>query len=535
MQSPSEQLVSSLRASLEKSHEPADVPLIETHISWILLAGELAYKIKKPVDLGFVDFTTLEKRRHFCFEELRLNRRFAPELYLDVVPITGTLDSPQFEGSGPPLEYAVRMRRFPDDALLSRQLTAGRVMTAHVDGLASDVARFHQQTARAAPQSPFATPSGVLQPVRECLDQLCVSDDSTFRPQLDEIGAWVGEEAQRLQDRFLARKQSGFIRECHGDMHLANMVLLGDRVVLFDCIEFNDDFRWIDVQSEIAFCVMDFEDRGRPDFAHRFLNAYLAATGDYDGVAVLRFYLVYRALVRAKVSRLRQLQAANDGADTTKLECELQNYLRLAHEKTRPKFAAILLTHGFSGSGKSTGTQRLLDDIGAIRVRSDVERKRLFHLHSAPAAEDSTPAVDAAAAGALYSRKWTTRTYDALFEAARCIAGSGFPVILDATFLKRRRRQRFHQLADELGVPFVILDFQASHATLAARVSERKRVGADPSDAGVAVLQRQLQDAEPLNDQERRHTITIDTEQSNAWDVLCASTRQRLSDEASRD
>src|SRR6266516_4567782 len=268
------------------------VTVLETHISYVLLTGRYAYKLKKAVDFGFLDFTTLAARRHFCEEELRLNRRLAPALYLDVVPITGSVDAPIVGGDGIAIEYAVKMGEFPQDALASGLLTRGELVPADIDALAAMVAAFHGAIEVAAAGAGFGAPEGILQRAQDnCSALLPLLDDPAERAHAARRGA------------FLRRVEEGFVRECHGDLHLGNIARIDGELTIFDCIEFNPALRWIDVMSEVAFTVMDLEDRGRADLSHRFLNAYLERTGDYSGLAVLRFYLVYRALVRAKIAR----------------------------------------------------------------------------------------------------------------------------------------------------------------------------------------------------------------------------------------
>jgi hypothetical protein len=229
---------------------------------------------------------------------------------------------------------------------------------------------------------------------------------------------------------FTTRKLTGYIRECHGDMHLGNMVLVDDRVVIFDGIEFNDAFRWIDVASDVAFLIMDLEDRGRPDFAHRFLNGYLEATGDYGMLRLLPFYLTYRALVRAKVAGIRLGQSSLSAEETAQAHEEFVSYLDLAERYTRPWRPRLFITHGVSGSGKTRHTQPLVEAIGAIRLRSDVERKRLFGL--APLEKSSGQR-----ARDLYTAEATQRTYASLAQQAAGVLQAGFPVVVDATFLRR--------------------------------------------------------------------------------------------------
>ncbi|MBW3539719.1 MAG: AAA family ATPase [Planctomycetes bacterium] len=519
-----------LVASLQRVLGSAQV--IETHISWVLLAGGEAWKIKKPVDLGFVDFTTLQRREFFCREELRLNRRLAPELYLGVVPISGTPDDPQPFGDGEPIEFAVRMREFPQEMLLARVLQRGELQLRHIDHLAAEIAAFHARIDVAAAETPFGAPAGVWSPVEENFRHVLriaehVPALAALRGRLHELRELSRGDFDRLRETFAKRKREGWIRECHGDMHLGNMILDGDDVVIFDCIEFNAALRWIDVASEVAFAVMDLEDRGRPDFANRLLDGWLTASGDYDAIAVLPFYRSYRAMVRAKVAALRieQTEEGESGGDSQtqadELRWELDSYLALAKRSLEPRQRFLLLTHGASGSGKTTGTQRVVEDLGAIRVRSDVERKRLCGL--AP--------LESSASGAgtgIYTAEVTEQTSRKLGELAEALLHAGVPVVVDATFLERSRRDGFRRLADRLGVPFFIADFRAEPDVLRARVAERSHRGGDASEADRDVLERQLAHAEPLGDDEQIRVLAVDAGTKDAAQALADSLQREL-------
>lgn len=500
------------------------VERLETHISYVLLTGQLAYKIKRAVSFGFLDFTTLAARRHFCEEELRLNRRLAPALYLDVVPITGSIDAPIIGGDGPALEYAVRMREFPQDALASRIVARGELSPADIDALAGKVAAFHGASGVAARDGAFGTPDEILRIARQNFAQLQPHlATAAERDELEELRAWTEREHAVRQEVFVRRRKEGFIRECHGDLHLNNIARVDGELVIFDCIEFNESMRWIDVMSEVAFTVMDLHYRSRADLARRFLNAYLERTGDYAGITVLRFYLVYRALVRAKIARLRaeQLRA---GAARRALLTEYRAHVTLARIYAQSPRPALVITHGLAGSGKTTLSQALLETIGAVRIRSDIERKRL---HGLGALERSRNGVDRG----LYAADATEATYRELAALAREIVGAGLVAIIDATFLKRWQRDQFRHLAAELGVAFVIVDFKASDSTLRARIVQRAANGSDASDADLAVLDHQLRSREPLAPEEQAFVVAYDAEaplerarQPDAW----RSVRERI-------
>jgi len=478
------------------------IEMLETHISWVFLAGEFAYKVKKPVDLGFVDFSTLERRRHFCEEELRLNRRLAPVLYLDVLPIAGSVESPRIGGEGTAIEYCVRMRRFEQERLLSRQVAEGKLLPRHLDSLARQLAEFHARIPVAEPASRFGTPEAVAEPMRANFAHLARSENEEVKKRVERLRDWTEQELANREDELIVRKRNGFVRECHGDMHLGNMILSEDAITIFDCIEFNPDLRWIDVASEVAFCTMDLQDRGRPDMARRFLNAYLEWSGDYAGLSVFRLYFVYRALVRAKVAQLRRAQGGLSEAESDRLARELANYLELADWSTRRPAPFLAVTHGLSGSGKTWGSQAVVERFGAIRVRSDIERKRLAGL--GPLA-DSVSGVGSG----LYSSAFNRRTFEKLAELASAIVAAGFRVIVDATFLKRAERDQFRELAERLKVPFVILDFPADEATCRERIRLRAQERSDASEATAAVLEHQLRIREPLDDVEREFVASF--------------------------
>ncbi|QDU82404.1 Phosphotransferase enzyme family protein [Polystyrenella longa] len=478
--------------------------MMETHISWILLTGEFVYKFKKPVDLGFVDFTSLEKRKFYCEEELRLNSRFTEGLYLEVVCFTGPVEAPLINGPGDPLDYAVKMSQFPQESLLSHLVEQGKLQPEHIDRLAKTVANFHQQVNVADEKSPFGNLARIKEPVDENFRQLfsSMNNEAESKSRLEKLHSWSKKEHARLTSRFLKRKQDGFVRECHGDMHLGNMILWNGKVTLFDCIEFNESFRWIDVLSEVAFCVMDLMYRGHSELGHRFLNQYLEWTGDYSGMDLFPYYLAYRAMVRAKVAGIRGQQPGLTESERLKVRQESLGYLQLAEQfasKTQP---VLMITHGFSGSGKTYGSQKLVDGLGAIRIRSDVERKRLHGLEQHESSQ-SAPGSD------LYSTKATDRTYRVLEELAQILIEAGKGVIVDATFLKFDRRDQFRQLARQLQVPFRILDFAAPDNILKDRIMQRNATQQDASEADLEVLQLQRQAAEPLRLQEISEVIRL--------------------------
>jgi len=471
----------------------------------VLLTGPYAYKVKKPVDFGFADFSTLERRRHCCELELALNRRLAPQLYRDVVAIAGTARAPRINGPGPALEYAVRMVQFPQRLLAASELRAGGLATRHFEGLARDIAAFHEASPRAADGADAAAAAGNA--MRETFTQLReLPSLATRRHQVEALARWSAQRFEAVEPVLRRRAAEGRVRECHGDLHLGNLVLLDDRLVPFDCIEFNPALRWIDTASEIAFVVMDLLHRGAPALAHRFLNAYLEASADYDALAVLDFFLVDRALVRAKVAGLRAGQCALRSPARAAALADARGHLALALGFTRRPRPLLVITQGVAGSGKSTLAAALVDARGMIRVRSDVERKRLFGL--APGARSGSRPRQR-----IYDERATGKTYAVLARRAGQILGAGYGAVVDATFLRRAQRQAFGALARRLGCGFRIVACEPAREVLRRRVETRRD---DASEATLAVLDAQLQSREPLAADEARLAIVVDTAQADA-------------------
>ena len=500
-------LVQSLRRSGVYPHPVTEVRLIETHISSVLLTGEYAYKIKKPLDLGFLDFSTLERRKRFCEEELRLNGRLAPEIYLDVVPITGSPESPLLGGQGEPFEYAIRMREFSQDDLLAQRYAGGKADVSVIEAIARRAAEFHAVIDQADADAPYGTPQAVRAPMAQNFEQIrpLIREPSRL-DQLERLRVWTETRCTALAGVLAGRKADGHIRECHGDMHLGNIALRDGRVLIFDGIEFNPNLSWIDTINEFAFLLMDLDHSGNAVAARHALNVYLEATGDFSGLKLLRFYQVYRALVRAKVTVLRLAQGGLSGAEIEAIMAVYGVYADLAESYTRPMRGALVITHGVSGSGKTTLSAPLIEALPAVRIRSDVERKRLYGL---AAAERSGSSLG----GGIYGTDATRATYARLAELAGTIVEAGFVAVVDATFLKRGQRDEFRDLAVRLGAPFLILDCQADEAELRWRVEARAALGADASEAGAEVLEMQLQAREPLAGDEREASITLDASQ----------------------
>lgn len=509
--------LSALQQPSAYAHPVARIELIETHISWVLLTGEFAYKLKKPLDLGFLDFSTLDQRHYYCQEELRLNRRLAAPIYLEVLAVIDSagdilIGDPE-QTDGRVIEYALKMRQFDPKQGFDKLLQQQQLTPQWLDQLAQLIGGFHQQLPAAPADSEYGSLGSIRHPCEENFTQIRrqaaqLADD----PRLAELENWSEQQLEQLASRFEQRHHQGFIRECHGDLHLRNIALWQDEVIAFDCIEFDPALRWIDTLNEIAFLIMDLDAHKASGLGWYFLNRYLEQTGDYAGLDLLPFYRVYRAMVRAKVAaiELGQHQQARH-------RWELNDYIDLAVAGSRPRSPALLITMGFSGSGKSTVTDGLMQSLGAVRLRSDVERARLF------GAADSDQGIGSG----KYSAAASDRLYRYLQAQSRQLLQAGYTVIVDAAFLQHARRQPFAELAAGCGVPFHILALQAAPELLRERIRHRQQAGQDASEADLAVLEAQLQQHDPLDSQEQERAIDLDTTQRPDPDRLAARVRHQ--------
>ncbi len=459
----------------------SEVRMLETHISRVFLAGDFAWKIKKPVNLGFADFSTLARRQRFCERELELNRRLAPDMYLEVLPIGRTKSGYRLGERSNVVEYCLKMARFSQDDLLDARLAAGRFDPAWMDALAADIAAFHDRAERNEAMQAYGRPSVLAAHIEANLDAARSCPGIVDASRLAAMETWARETARNRQDAFAARMRARRIRDGHGDLHLRNIALFRGRPTAFDCIEFNDEFRLIDTMNDTAFLVMDCDARNRPDLGFRFLSRYLEHGGDYAGLALLPLFLFYRATVRGKVACLRLAQmeeeTAADAPAARETRAEAAAYFELAERYTRAPRPRLFVVSGFSGSGKSRLALQGCGAERAIIIRSDATRKRLARDH---------PRLP------LYGAEMNERTYEAMFAAARTALDAGFPVILDATFLRREDRDRARSLARDAGVECHLYWLDVDEAKLRENITRRAREGRDVSDADLAVLERQL-------------------------------------------
>jgi aminoglycoside phosphotransferase family enzyme len=499
------------------------IKLIQTHISYLLLTGDFAYKIKKPINFGFLDFSTLERRRHFCQEELRLNQQLSSQLYLAVLPITVSKDSAQYQlvletdSLGEVVEYAVQMRQFPQDNLFSHLFERGELTDTDMQALGKRVASFHSSAQTGEEIQRFGEVAAVRQ-VAE--DNYAASIPYIGRvqtqTQFDQTRAFTEQFFANYGDWFHRRQIEGKIRECHGDLHLNNVCFYQDQIQVFDCIEFNQAFRNTDTIYDAAFMVMDLEFQGRSDLANVFLNAYLEQTGDYWGAVLLPLYLSMRAYVRAKVNSLALDDPGIPSAEKQQAQERAAAYYQLAWAYTQPRQGQLVLMSGLSGSGKTTVARQLAQAIEAIHIRSDAVRKHLAGL-----ALDQRGDVAGEPGSGIYTPEMTRRTYEQLLELGIFLAQHGRSVVLDAKYDQQEFRQAAIAQAEAQHIPLKIFHCTAPLEVLRDRLQRREALrlqtrSGDIADATAELLTAQQKAMEPFTDAEQAYVQTIYTHQDLA-------------------
>ncbi len=497
------------------------IRLAETHISWVILTGEFAYKVKKPLLLSFLDYSTLERRQRYCEEELRLNRRHAPDLYVDVCRIGGSLEAPRMDAPGPALEYAVRMRQFDQQEELPSLLAAGAVDADAIAALGTAIAQLHADAAVASDPH-FGAPATLRRVVFANFDELRALPEYVARAEeVRQLEAAVVRALDAAEKMVIDRRAQGRVRECHGDLHCGNVVRWRGRLTPFDGIEFDPALRWIDVVNDLAFLTMDLAERGRHDLRVAALQAWCEVLGDFAGLRLLPIYECYRALVRAKVAALAARQSPVDSAHRNTSIASCLRYLDWAAARLQPRRPALLITCGLSGSGKTWLARRLAPALEALHLRSDVERKRLAGL--APLEDSrSRPGVD------LYTTDFNERTYARLYGCAEAALAGGENVVVDAAFLRRHERESFTRLANQCDAGFAILHCTAPAALLRHRVAGRSTRRDDASEAGLDVLARQPSYWEDFDTHEAPTVITVDTSRDDALTTTLSRIRARM-------
>jgi uncharacterized protein len=479
-----------------------NLKLVQTHASYIFLTGNYAYKIKKNVNYGFLDYSSLSKRKFFLDEELRLNKKIAPELYLEVLPISQHDSRFVLADSANIVEYVLKMHAFPQENLFSNLLETDRLSSDRLSELGKIVAKFHQNADTNDYISKFGTAAKIRVAFAENYQQSqkYVGEVQT-REQLEGTKVYTDLFFTERENLLKERVKQGKIKECHGDLHLNNICLWRKQIQLFDRLEFNESFRFVDTMYDVAFIVMDLKARKKLDLANIFLNSYLEYTGDWTGLLVLPLYLSRQAYVRAKVNSflLDDPQVSEDKKQQARKTAS--EYYQLAYQYTQTRSGSLILMSGLSGSGKSTVARKIASHQGAIHIRSDAVRK---HLAGIP--------LEQSASDRLYTPAMTQKTYDRLGELGLILAQAGYTVILDAKYDRLSLRQPIIAQAKEQNILLKIIYCTAPESVLRDRLNQRQN---DISDATADLIATQRAKTEDFTARERDYLITIDTTQAN--------------------
>jgi aminoglycoside phosphotransferase family enzyme/predicted kinase len=488
-------------------HSTGAIELRQTHISYLLFAGDFVYKVKKPLDLGFLDFSTIEKRRHYCEQEVRLNRRLCSGTYLGVVPVSYVDGELKVDARGNTVDYAVKMRRLPDEGMMTPLLERGGVTPEMVARIARVMADFHASSERSDEIDSYGGLETAMVNWRENFEQTEPYIGRTItQAQFDDIRAFVDNVAGSDSELFAQRVREWRARDCHGDLRADAVCFVDDGVCIFDCIEFNERFRFSDVAADIAFLAMDLEDRGRQDLSDVLMGQYLGASLDSTLPLVLPFYKCYRAYVRGKVDGFQLDQPEIDDEQKARVAEGCRRLFALAHRyATELTPRALMITIGVSGSGKSHLANALTARLGALLLSSDVMRKRLLGIDSTERHWDEFER-------GIYTPEVTERTYEALLDEARLWLEGGKPVVLDATFLRREQREAALRLAAATGASFLALEFEAPESAIWERLSERGGAERVVSDGRWEVYQAQQERREPVDELPPGSHVVIDTE-----------------------
>jgi aminoglycoside phosphotransferase family enzyme/predicted kinase len=483
------------------------VEFVETHISWVFLLDDDVIKLKKPVDLGFLDFRTEEQRRSACEAEVRLNRRLAPHVYLDVVAVRRGEDGrATLGGSGAVIDWAVHMARLRDAARADVLLAAGALDASAIDAIARKVASFHASCRSDEGTARFGSTEVIESNLQE-----------NFAQTQDVLGKYLrsedADEVQRWQRSFLRGHASSFekrvaqqrVRDGHGDLRLEHVYLEGDRVTVLDCIEFNERFRFADVCADIAFLSMDLAGHGRVDLAERFLASYAREADDFDLYGVVDFYESYRAYVRGKIAAMLADDPSVDEATRRRAAQEARRYFLLALSADRRSLLlpAVVAVGGIIGSGKSTMAERIAEGMSAPIVDADRTRKAMLGVEPRQRLEEL-------AWKGAYDRRVTERVYDEVFRRADVVLGSGRPVVLDASFRAASMRNAARELAVRHGLPFRFIECRAPAEVCRARLADREKRGG-VSDGRVAIFEAFVKEFEPVGELPPGDHIVLDT------------------------
>ncbi|MGK7939453.1 MAG: AAA family ATPase [Crocosphaera sp.] len=479
------------------------IKVIQTHISVIFLTGDYAYKIKKPVDFGFLDYSTLEKRQYFLNQELTMNQAIAPDIYLEVLPITIKNNQVKIGEEGNIIDYVLKMHQFPQDCLFINLFQAGKLEKHDLEALGKIVSEFHKNTRT----DDYIRSFGDIEVIKKSIDENYERTEKYIniaqtQQQYNETKEFTDNYFQLKQEQFKQRQKEDKIRECHGDLHLKNICLWNNKIQLFDRIEFNEEFRYVDVMFDVAFTVMDLDARKRQDLSNIFLNTYLEHTGDWQGLQVLPLYLSRQTYVRAKVTSMLLDDPNITEEDHNNALQDAKNYYHLALQYTQKHQGQIIIMSGLSGSGKTTVAKYLAQRINAILIRSDALRKHLANIPLNKTGSDD-----------IYTPEMNKKTYSNLIKLGEMLAIQGFSVILDAKFDRHILREPLIKIAQKNNIPLTILSCYAPVDILSDRLSQRQ---GDISDATASLLQQQQENNENFNEEELPYVKMLDT--SGNWE-----------------
>lgn len=498
-------LIKSLQNPKYFDHSVSEFHVYETHSSMILTTGEYVYKFKKPVNFGFLDYSTLEKRQYYCQQESILNCQLAKNLYLGIVPLYGNAEHPSFKQMGEPFEYAVKMRQFPQENMLPALLANREITIKMIEKLAEVIAAFHQQAPEVEANAYYGEAEHIHQFAIDNFTMIAsLLTEAKELTKLKNIEAKTQSCFEKIKSILQKRKKNGKVRRCHGDMHLNNMVIIDDQPVIFDCIDFNEDFVWTDTMGDLGFLLMDIAEHNEPAFENLLLNRYLELTGDYSALDVLPYFCAYRAMVRAKIDQIRLSQPGLTKQETEVIQKHYDTCLKLAENYLTPHTVSLTIMNGFCGSGKSRESRNIVAKTGAIRLRSDVERKRLANL-------SLTTKTQSGLYQGLYDPKNTNVVYEHLMILAEQIIAAGYSVIIDAAFIRYNLREQFKNFAFKLNVPFKIISCQAPDNILRERVVKRESSN-KISEGRLDVLDEQLKNHDPFTKDELIYTTIINTD-----------------------
>jgi aminoglycoside phosphotransferase family enzyme len=494
-------LIEALKSPQIYPDSPSQIRIVETHISYLFFTGKYVYKVKKPVDFGFLDFTTLEKRKFFCQQEVKLNSRLSPDVYLGVEEIREENGRISLGGQGKTIEYSVKMKELPSEGMLIRLVLEGKAKPELMDRIALKIANFHREAETSNEIARFGNVSVIKKNMQENFIQTVpYIGKILLREQYDFISERARVFLEHNNLIFAKRKNGGMIKDCHGDLHLGAICIEKDNIYVFDCIEFNDRFRYGDIAADIAFLTMDLEYNNCFDLSSAFTEAYIRYSGDSDISVVLRFYKSYRAYVRGKVMSFLLDEEEVSEEQKRKALKSAKGYFGLAYSYFMQP--TLIIMAGLVGTGKSVVAASLGEATGATVVRSDEARKKLAGiLPGEHRYEDYEKGI--------YSEEFTNKTYNELLKEASEVLGEGRSIILDASYKSRAERERATAQAREKGARFFIVECVCEEEVVRARL--KKRMGEkEVSDGRWETYERQKKEFEEITENEGR-LIRIDS------------------------